>query len=572
MTKLTGKEKRILNKKFKAGKITLEEYENILSGTIYKNNNNNKTTGHEKVNTKNIIINDFSLNNGKTQLLHNTTLKIIIDNSHRYCIIGNNGCGKTTLLNYIKNIANENLKIIHVEQEIQHYGNVTVFDYLLDKDIDNKNMKKRLKSCPDEDKRELYKELKECGYFKIEKKATTILNGLGFENIHQNVNDLSGGWKMRLSLAQSLFIEPDLLLLDEPTNHLDLKAIIWLQDHLSQTYNNCNKSVIIVSHDIGFINNIATNIIIFDKKELNYFKGNYSAYDNFIDNKKKDLKKSFKNEKKLLETLRNTKKKNKKINKDIKIVKNNIFMMKKELYGNKDINFINIPDCEVNNINPMISLKNVNYNVDEKILFKNINLSIYNNSRICIIGPNGIGKSTLMKIILEKLKPSDGDVIKNNRLRYGYFAQHVSDIIENNVHLNSIDIIKLLFKNDNNGENIPIDKNIHEMLSIYGLENKFHKIPVRKLSGGQKSRVIFSLLALHKPNIYFLDEPTNHLDIDIVDNLCNGLNNFNGGIVIITHDQRLIENLCDELWIIENNEIKIFDGSFNDYKNYILSE
>ena len=486
--------------------------------------------------------------------------KLIIKYGEHYCLIGKNGVGKTTLLNAIAmrsiNVPTK-LDIVYVRQEEQS-SNVTVIDSLVSTDSKLNIKHRRLIELDKllesdeitdeqiEEHENLYKEIGNDGIIaKI--KAQKILLGLGFspDDITKEIADFSGGWRMRIALAKALFMTPTLLILDEPTNHLDLNANIWLSSYL-KTY---PKILLVVSHDQYFINEIGTTIIHIEHHKLNYYNGNYDKFLKQYDLEKQKIIKDWKHAEKVINKMQNKKES------DEYIKKNNIIRPEKD-YAVK-IDFFEPNQLKGN----ILCLENVSFEYDNnhaknKLLFKDTNLEIGANSRISIVGKNGVGKSTLLKLLIGELQPTKGTVIKNSILKIGYYNQHFEEGMD--PHISGVDLLQNLNKD------IDITTS-HKFLSLFGLEPKYHNLPIGTLSGGQKARVKFASFGVMKPHILILDEPSNHLDINTLDSFIIALNKYSGAVIIVTHNFELITRINCELYVVDNGEIYCYDGEYDDY-------
>ncbi len=479
-----------------------------------------------------INIDNFSININNKLLFDNSELHIAY--GRKYALIGPNGQGKTSLLKAINvgklQIPNS-IDYLYVEQEAIS-DDMTAIDVVLKSNINHWNLLEKIKLG--ENLEGIYEELTNINAYSFEAKARSILYGLGFDTKMQNTETkyFSGGWRMRISLAKALYISPTLLMLDEPTNHLDLNAMIWLEDYLSKW----KKTLLIISHDANFINEICTDILHIDNKKIIHYKGNY---DQFCEMKDQKNIQKIKEYKKLL-----------KINK--KTIKPKEYWVKFEFpYINKFENSI-------------IEVYNVNFGYQEnKLIFENINFGIDMNSRICITGLNGIGKSTLLKLITNKVKPNSGYININPKIRIGVYNQHFVDKL--NMNLTPIEYLNNLYKDQKY-------QNIRNILGRVGLEGHAHTINIELLSGGQKARIVFAELILLKPHLLILDEPTNNLDIESINALSDAINNYNGGVIIISHDARLIESTDCNLWICEDKGVFIYEKEFSDYKQEVLNK
>ncbi len=480
-------------------------------------------------------------------LLNITPLKILHDK--KYGLVGRNGVGKSMLMKYIHNRDDPFIDIpdyistYMVEQEISN-DERTPLQIVLESHIEREWLLKTQNHLINNDTETEYDysiddietRLREIESYKAEARATTILLGLGF-NIKDIINkkalEFSGGWRMRISLACGLFQEPDLLILDEPTNFLDIPAVIWLEDYLTKY----KKGLLLASHDVEFLNSTVNKIIHFHNETLTYYKGNY---DTFI--KTKDLN----------TIIPNKKKKKKPI----------IIIPKEEPVPN-----ISFPIPSKMPETAVIKIQNVSFSYDDNPMFSNLEFGIYMNSRIGLIGSNGTGKSTIMKLIRGKLKEKTGYIWRDDNLRISYFNQH---------HVDKFDDFELTplqyFMNKSNSSS---EHDIRCYLAKFGIKNKQSLQKISTLSGGQKSRLALADIAYNDPHILLLDEPNSHLDIDTSKSLIKGLKDFKGAIVLISHDQHIIESIVDELWILEHNDteysLEKFDGTFLDYKNEILN-
>ena len=524
-------------------------------------------------NVNSLSINNFKLSIGQKTLFDNSSLSFSY--GQRYGLIGKNGYGKTSLLKQFKYICTEDkLRILYVEQELI-LDERKPLQFILDSNIKLKFYQDRvnlLQTKFDNDEsefnEEIYKELEEAQINldsfnpdKEESLINRILFGLGFtkEMLDQHSNLFSGGWQMRLSLARSLYLEPDLLLLDEPTNHLDLEAIIWLSDYL-QTW---KKIAVIVSHNIGFINYVCTYTMNIEDKKLITYKGNYNKFKNTFTKKMTEMKKEYdKFEKKLKEA------KKKGLTKD-KLAE---FIKKNEVprpYKDYDIKIEFLDTRKYNT--PVIKINNLSFSYGDKKILDNVTLGLGMDSRVTLVGLNGCGKSTLIKLIKGEIKPDDGEIFIQHGIKIGYYNQHFDQQLP-------FDKTPIEFLQDYapSSELIGKDINKYEIVRNYlgkiKLESSAHNKLIGELSGGQKARVAFVKLIFERPQILLLDEPTNHLDIETVETLIESLETFEGGILLITHEPEMIERLSNQIWMLNKNTQKIITNieSYDQYCNIIL--
>jgi len=520
-----------------------------------------------------LSINNFKLSVGQKTLFDDSSLSFSY--GQRYGLIGKNGYGKTSLLKQFKYICNEDkLRILYVEQELILDERKPV-QFIIDSNIKLKFYQDRvnlLQTKFDNDEsefnEEIYKELEDAQINldsfnpdKEESLINKILFGLGFtkEMLDQSSNLFSGGWQMRLSLARSLYLEPDLLLLDEPTNHLDLEAIIWLSDYL-QTW---KKIAVIVSHNIGFINYVCTYTMNIEDRKLITYKGNYNKFKNTFTKKMAEMKKEYdKFDKKLKEA------KKKGLTKD----KLTEFIKKNEVprpYKDYDIKIEFLDTRKYNT--PVIKINNLSFSYGNKKILDDVTLGLSMDSRVTLVGLNGCGKSTLIKLIKGEIKPDDGEIFIQHGIKIGYYNQHFDQQLPFNKTP-----IEFLQDYAPSSELIGKDINKYEIVRNYlgkiKLESSAHNKLIGELSGGQKARVAFVKLIFERPQILLLDEPTNHLDIETVETLIESLETFEGGILLITHEPEMIERLSNQIWMLNKNTQKIITNieSYDQYCNIIL--
>ena len=545
-------------------------------------------------NSLDISIPNFSISAAGKVLFKDAVLSIT--KGRRYGLVGPNGKGKSTLL---KMIASGDLKIpprvdfLYVEQEVVADDTPAV-EAVLKADMKRWNLLKEEETlmkaldAGDEDMDKIERlqvvtgELTNMGADSAEAKARRILFGLGFDMDMQvkPTKMFSGGWRMRISLARALFVEPTLLMLDEPTNHLDLNAVIWLDDYLQRW----KKTLLVVSHDQDFLNSVTQEILHIEDLTLVSYKGNYDSFKKAEKIKFEQTVKAWeKQEKRLRElkrsgqskakaqdnVMKNAKREpggrnNKKMNDAIAsgsqtATQATLISRPKEYHVQfhfTDVADIGRPVMEINQVH-------FRYSPMYPVIFDKVDFGIDMDSRICIVGPNGAGKSTLLKLMTGEIEPTRGDVRRNPRLRMGVYNQHFVDKLPMNK--TPIEFLRDRFQNEDY-------QSVRNRLGKYGLEGHAHEVVMRDLSGGQKARVTFVELSLQEPHLLLLDEPTNNLDIESIDALIDAINEFTGGIIVVTHDQRLIENCQCNLWVVEKQKVTPWVKGFSDYKETLLTE
>ncbi|XP_042303274.1 ATP-binding cassette sub-family F member 1 isoform X2 [Sceloporus undulatus] len=533
-------------------------------------------------NASDIKLEKFSISAHGKELFVNADLYIVA--GRRYGLVGPNGKGKTTLLKHIANRALSippNIDVLLCEQEVVADETPAV-QAVLKADTkrlklleEEKRVQAQLEKGDDtaaERLEKIYEEIRATGAAAAEAKARRILAGLGFNPEMQNrqTKKFSGGWRMRVSLARALFMEPTLLMLDEPTNHLDLNAVIWLNNYL-QTW---KKTLLIVSHDQGFLDDVCTDIIHLDMQKLFYYRGNYMTFKKMYQQKQKELLKQYEKQEKKLKDLKAGGKSTKQAEKQTKEAltrkqqkcrKKNPDeeaseapeLLKRPKEYTVKFTFPDPPPLSP----PILGLHGVDFTYEgQKPLFKNLDFGIDMESRICIVGPNGVGKSTLLLLLTGKLTPTRGEMRKNHRLKIGFFNQQYADQL--NMQETATEYLQRNF-------NLPY-QDARKCLGRFGLESHAHTIQICKLSGGQKARVVFAELACREPDVLILDEPTNNLDIESIDALGDAINEYKGAVIVVSHDARLITETNCHLWVVEDQTVNQIDGDFEDYKREVL--
>ena len=541
-----------------------------------------------------IEVNDVCMYAGGTELLYNTTLKLV--HGVNYGLIGRNGVGKSTLLRHIaaKQIAiPEFVFTMHVEQEIEG-DDTSVIDAVVKSDKEREyllELESRILALDPEEHpeqeadgiglMEIYERLEELDSDNAETRAAMILSGLGFEHENQlrATKEFSGGWRMRIALAQALFMNPDLLLLDEPTNHLDVPALTWLTEFL----NAWEKTILIVSHDKCFLNSVTNATAWLHRKKLWYYGGNYDTYVRVLAEHRTNQNTVATQQQRKVEALKDFIARfghgHKKMAKQ---AQSRMKLLKKIEEEAVDVDFddpymkLEFPSCPPLPP-PCISVINASFGYDDtRILYKDLNFGVDCESRVCLVGPNGAGKSTFLKLLGGDLMAVDGSVSRHSKLVIARFTQHHVETLD--LEIDSVTQMQRIAK----GEEMPIEE-ARRYLGRFGLGGDLALQKVKTLSGGQKSRLAFAMLAYHHPHIILFDEPTNHLDLETIEALIMAINKFEGGVVLVSHDERLVSLVADELWIVspghkeENGEwipgsVTVFDGSFDDYKKILKDD
>ncbi|XP_049581945.1 ATP-binding cassette sub-family F member 3 [Syngnathus scovelli] len=520
-----------------------------------------------------IRIENFDVSFGERCLLQGAELALAA--GRRYGLIGRNGLGKTTLL---KMLAGRSLRvpshisILHVEQEVAG-DQTTALQSVLESDAlregllrEERRLNARVANGAAEGAEsvrlsEIYSKLEEIEADKAPARASIILAGLGFspKMQQQPTKEFSGGWRMRLALARALFARPDLLLLDEPTNMLDVSAILWLENYL-QTW---QSTILVVSHDRNFLNAVVTDIVHLHSRRLDTYRGDY---ENFVKTKEDRLKNQQREYEAQLQyrqhiqvfidRFRYNANRAAQVQSKLKVLERLPELKPIEKEAEVTLRF---PDNFEKLSPPILQLDEVEfYYTPDQRLFSGLNLCADLESRVCIVGQNGAGKSTVLKLLMGELTPVSGVRQAHRNLKIGYFSQHHVDQLDLNVC--SVELLLNKFPGRTEEE-------YRHQLGGYGITGELATRPVASLSGGQKSRVAFAQMTMSCPNFYILDEPTNHLDMETIEALANALNKFKGGVILVSHDERLIRLVCQELWVCDGGKVCRLDGGFDQYRD-----
>ncbi|XP_033006701.1 ATP-binding cassette sub-family F member 3 [Lacerta agilis] len=534
-----------------------------------------ETSGKNK--SYDVRIENFDVSFGERVLLTGADLNLAY--GRRYGLVGRNGLGKTTLL---KMIASNNLRIpshisiLHVEQEVAG-DDTPALQSVLECDTtresllkEEKELTARVNSGRGEGTEgarlsEIYARLEEIEADKAPARASVILAGLGFsaKMQQQTTKEFSGGWRMRLALARALFARPDLLLLDEPTNMLDVKAIIWLENYL-QTW---QSTILVVSHDRNFLNAVATDVIHLHSQRLDSYRGDFENFVKIKEERLKNQQREFEAQQQyrehiqvFIDRFRYNANRASQVQSKLKLLEK----LPKLKPVDKDSEVImKFPDGFEKFSPPILQLDEVDFYYEpNNYIFRSLSVSADLESRICVVGENGAGKSTMLKILMGDLAPVEGIRHAHRNLKIGYFSQHHVDQLDLNISATELLAKKFPGKTE---------EEYRHQLGCYGVSGELAVRPVASLSGGQKSRVAFAQMTMPCPNFYILDEPTNHLDMETIEALAKALNNFRGGLILVSHDERFIRLVCQELWVCGNGTVQRIEGGFDEYRD-ILQE
>lgn len=528
--------------------------------------------------SRDVKIDNFSITFHGCELIHDTLLELSC--GRRYGLLGLNGCGKSTLLSVLGNREvpiPEHIDIFHLSREMPA-SEKTALQCVMEVDEERVRLEKQaeqLVAKDDDDSQEqlmdIYERLDEMSADTAQARAAHLLHGLGFTREMQNkmTKDFSGGWRMRIGLARALYVKPHLLLLDEPTNHLDLDACVWLEEEL-KTY---KRILVIISHSQDFLNGVCTNIMHLDKKQLKYYTGNYETFVRTRMELLENQMKQYNWEQDQIAHMKNyiarfghgsAKLARQAQSKEKTLAKMVASGLTEKVTNDKILNFY-FPSCGTIPP-PVIMVQNVSfkYNDTSSYIYKNLEFGIDLDTRLALVGPNGAGKSTLLKLLYGDLIPTEGMIRKNSHLRIARYHQHLHELLD--LDLSPLEYMMKSF---------PEVKEREEMRKIigrYGLTGRQQVCPIRQLSDGQRCRVVFAYLAWQAPHLLLLDEPTNHLDMETIDALADAVNDFEGGLVLVSHDFRLINQVAEEIWICEKGTVTKWEGGILDYKEHLKTK
>ncbi|KAG0361923.1 ABC transporter ATP-binding protein arb1 [Podila minutissima] len=527
--------------------------------------------------SRDIKIESFSLSFHGRELISNTDIDLNF--GRRYGLIGANGSGKST---FLECLANREVPIpehidIYLLQEEAAPSDFNAIEAVV---IEAKHEVERLEKQVEDMLAEVdgaenpllddvYDRIEQLDPSTFETRAATLLHGLGFakKDMLKATKDMSGGWRMRVALAKALFVKPTLLLLDEPTNHLDLEACVWLEDYLSKY----DRILILISHSQDFLNGVCTNIMNLNhKRKLVNYGGNYDTYVKtraelevnqmkaYVKQQEEiaHIKKFIASAGTYANLVRQAKSKQKIIDKMEAaglVEKVDPPMLFKFKFSDTD----KLPP-------PVLAFDEVAfaYSGDMKdALYEDVNLGIDMDSRVALVGPNGAGKSTLLKLMTGELTATRGRIQRHMQLKLGKYNQHSADQLD--MEVSPIDYLRRRFPEMQQDTDF-----WRQQIGRYGLTGSHQTSPIGHLSHGLQTRLVFAELALSRPHMLLLDEPTNHLDMESIDALAEAIRNFSGGVVLVSHDFRLLKEVADQIIVVDKG-VSVFDGTIAEYKKIL---
>ncbi|MCT8643473.1 ABC transporter ATP-binding protein [Glaesserella parasuis] len=518
-----------------------------------------------------IFFTDLTLKRGQTILLEQANATI--HTGQKVGLIGKNGCGKSSLFALLKNELQveggdasypKNWSIAWVNQETPALD-ISALDYVIQGDREYTQLTAQLEQANLENNGNLiatlHAQLDTIDAWTIQSRASTLLNGLGFstEQLQLPVKSFSGGWRMRLNLAQALICRSDLLLLDEPTNHLDLDAVIWLERWLS----NYHGTLLLISHDRDFLDPIIDRVLHIEQQKLFDYTGNYSAFEIQRATKLAQQNAAYQQQQQKIAHLQKFIDRFKAKATKAKQAQSRVKALEKmELiapaYADSPFSFefrepLSLP-------NPLLMMEKVSAGYGERTVLQSVKLNLVPGSRIGLLGRNGAGKSTLIKLLAGEIQAQSGHTQLAKGVQLGYFAQHQLDTLRADEsalwHLARLAPEKT-------------EQELRNYLGGFAFHSDKVKQAVSSFSGGEKARLVLALIVWQRPNLLLLDEPTNHLDLDMRQALTEALTQYEGSLVIVSHDRHLLRSTVNEFYLVHDGKVEEFNGDLEDYQKWL---
>jgi len=491
-------------------------------------------------------------------------------------LTGANGSGKSSLFAMLRGELHSdegefsmppNLEVAHVAQETPALECAAI-DYVLDGDRELRTLQQRLQHAEQAHDglrlAELHAALDHIGGYTAQARASRLLNGLGFSTAQEShpVNSFSGGWRMRLNLAQALMCRSDVLLLDEPTNHLDLDAVIWLQDWLCKYPG----TLLLISHDRDFLDAITDHIVHIEQNKAEIYTGNYSDFERMRAEKLSQQQTAFEKQQREIVHIQSFINRFKAQATKAKQAQSRIKSLERmeiiaQAHVDSPFGFSFPPPQKLPN--PLLKIEHADIGYGDKVVIKNATLSISPGDRIGLLGPNGAGKSSLIKVLSGKMPALCGKLQTAEALHIGYFAQH---------QLEQLRLDESPLQHLQNLDRQATEKDLRNFLGGFDFRGDKVNDPVGPFSGGEKARLVLALLVYQNPNLLLLDEPTNHLDLEMRHALSVALQDYQGAIVVVSHDRHLLRSVTDQLLLVADGKIQAFDGDLDDYRLWLAEQ
>ncbi|QLR45004.1 ABC transporter ATP-binding protein [Enterobacter sp. RHBSTW-00994] len=518
-----------------------------------------------------IVFSSLQIRRGVRVLLDNATATI--NPGQKVGLVGKNGCGKSTLLSLLKNEISAdggnftfpgNWQLAWVNQETPALSEPAL-DYVIDGDREYRKLESELRAANERDDGHaiatVHGKLDAIDAWTIRSRASSLLHGLGFSNeqLERPVSDFSGGWRMRLNLAQALICRSDLLLLDEPTNHLDLDAVIWLEKWL-KSYQG---TLILISHDRDFLDPVVDKIIHIEQQTMFEYTGNYSSFERQRATRLAQQQSMYESQQQRVAHLQSFVDRFKAKASKAKQAQSRIKMLERmEMIAPAHVdNPFHFSFREPESLpNPLLKMEKVSAGYGDRIILDSIKLNLVPGSRIGLLGRNGAGKSTLIKLLAGELNPVSGDIGLAKGIKLGYFAQHQLEFLR--ADESPVQHLARLAPQE-------MEQKLRDYLGGFGFQGDKVTENTERFSGGEKARLVLALIVWQRPNLLLLDEPTNHLDLDMRQALTEALIEFEGALVVVSHDRHLIRSTTDDLYLVHDGKVEPFDGDLEDYQQWL---
>lgn len=517
-----------------------------------------------------IVFSNIQLIRGNQMLLDNASATI--NPGQKVGLVGKNGCGKSTLIALIKGELSTDAGAISVPH---HWAmawvnqetpalDMPAIEYVIDGDREYRQLEQSLEmanQANDGNKiAELHGKLDAIGAWSIRARAASLLYGLGFsaEQTTLAVKSFSGGWRMRLNLAQALLCRSDLLLLDEPTNHLDLDAVIWLEKWL----NSYRGTLVLISHDRDFLDPIVDKILHIEQQRIDEYTGNYSSFEVQRVTKLSQQQSMYESQQTRVAHLQSFIDRFKAKASKAKQAQSRVKALERmELIAPAHVdNPFRFSFREPESLpNPLLSMEKVSAGYGDKTILGSIKLNLVPGSRIGLLGRNGAGKSTLIKLLAGEMQPLHGVIELSRGIKLGYFAQHQLETL----HPEESALVHLARLAPRETE-----QQLRDYLGGFGFRGDKVTDPVAPFSGGEKARLVLALVVWQRPNLLLLDEPTNHLDLD----MRQALIDFEGAMVVVSHDRHLLRSTTDDLYLVHDGQVELFRGDLDDYQRWLSDQ
>lgn len=518
-----------------------------------------------------IVFSSLQIRRGVRVLLDNATATI--NPGQKVGLVGKNGCGKSTLLALLKNELSAdggsftypaNWQLAWVNQETPALSEPAL-DYVIDGDRQYRQFEAELNAANERNDGHaiatVHGKLDAIDAWTIRSRASSLLHGLGFSNeqLERPVSDFSGGWRMRLNLAQALICRSDLLLLDEPTNHLDLDAVIWLEKWL-KSYPG---TLILISHDRDFLDPVVDKIIHIEQQNMFEYTGNYSAFERQRATRLAQQQATYESQQARVAHLQSFIDRFKAKASKAKQAQSRVKMLERmELIAPAHVDnpfhfSFRAPESLPN---PLLKMEKVSAGYGDRTILDSIKLNLVPGSRIGLLGRNGAGKSTLIKLLAGELNPISGEIGLAKGIKLGYFAQHQLEFLR--ADESPIQHLARIAPQE-------LEQKLRDYLGGFGFQGDKVSEVTGRFSGGEKARLVLALIVWQRPNLLLLDEPTNHLDLDMRQALTEALIEFEGALVVVSHDRHLLRSTTDEFYLVHGGKVEAFDGDLEDYQQWL---